>query len=463
MGGDVIAAVSTPRGRGGVAMIRISGDGAIECASRMFVPAGSTPLTATRHATARYGRIIMPHGGEVIDDGVCVIYRAPHSFTGEDTSEITCHGGVLVTARVLEAAFAAGARPAEAGEFTRRAFLSGKITLSQAEATGRLIEAKTDSQLKLSSSTARGALSAEVSDIYSSLRSLVARTYVTIDYPEEDLADITPDELRAGAVAAAERLRRLCASYKTGRAVTDGVETVICGRPNAGKSTLFNLFAGEGSAIVTDIAGTTRDTLRADVAAGRVLLHLYDTAGLRDDGVEDPIERIGVSRAREKISTAELIIAVYDATEKPGDGDSELLNVSAPAKIAVINKADVASDENISAYKALAKAADTPAIVMSASKGDGFDELVAEIERIFTDTEIDLTSDAVLATARQFHEAKGALDRVMGAIAAIDNGLPTDIAAGELEGALAHLASLDGREVTEEIVNEIFSKFCVGK
>ena len=184
---------------------------------------------------------------------------------------------------------------------------------------------------------------------------------------------------------------------------------------------------------------------------------------MRVDNVDDPIERIGVSRAREKISAAELIIAVFDATEKPSDADSELLKATVPVKIAVINKADAAPDENISAYKALADDADTPAIVMSAAKGDGFDELVAEIERIFTDTEIDLSSDAVLATARQFHEAKGALVRVMGAIAALDSGLPTDIAAGELEGALTHLASLDGREVTEEIVSEIFSKFCVGK
>ena len=456
---DPIAAVSTPRGVGGVAMIRISGEGAVVCADRIFKPSSGMPLTDAAHARAYHGNI--KRGGVTIDDGMATVFYAPHSYTGEDTVEITCHGGVLITNEVLAAALEAGARPAEAGEFTRWAFVSGKLSLSEAEAVGELIHAKTSAQLALSAPGARRSLSSAADSLCSRLTELIARVAVRIDYPEEDLADIDEAELLSETVSLCGELDALRATYRTGRAVFEGIDTVICGRPNAGKSTLYNLFTGEDTAIVTDTPGTTRDTLTADVSAGTVLLHLSDTAGIRE--TEDKIEAIGVSRARDRIGTAELLITVHDSSVPPTDEDIEILSSPVTVKLAVINKTDLNDSAFAADYESLAHRAGAKPILCALSERRGFDELVSAINYAFTDGELRLGTDAVITSARQSAEAEAAHASLLSAADALQAGLPVDIAVSELEAALSALSRLDGREVADEVISEIFSKFCVGK
>lgn len=457
---DTIAAVSTPRGTGGIAVLRVSGGDAVKICSRVFRPASRRPLDEIPHASAVYGAILRAPDGDTLDHGIATVFRAPRSYTGEDTVEISCHGGALLTEYVLAAILSAGARQAEAGEFTRRAFASGKLTLSEAEAVGNLIHAKTGAQIDAAAPTLSPAI-AEIADL---LTSLIARASVVVDYPDEDLADISPDELRRCASDAALRLQKLQATYRTGRAVVEGVVTVICGRPNAGKSTLYNLFAGEDAAIVTDIAGTTRDTLTRDVAAGRVLLRLSDTAGIRD--ARDSIESIGVERARARIADAELLIAVHDAHLPPDDVDREILFSSARVKIAVINKLDdpdSAGGEVAAEYRALAESAGAIPVDASLISGRGFDQIVAAIECSLTDGSLVLGHDAIVTNARQAAQIGEALDGVDSAVDALDAGAPVDIAVCELQRALDALLRLDGRQAADEVLDEIFSKFCVGK
>lgn len=456
---DTIAAVSTPRGVGGVSLIRISGADAILVSARVFFPASGRNLTDVPHSTAVYGRII--EDGVNIDDGIATVFYAPKSFTGENTVEITCHGGVYVTGRVLSAVLAAGARPALPGEFTRRAFISGKLSLSEAEAVGDLLYAKTEGQMLLAGSASASLLSGKVEKISNALTYLIARVSVTIDYPEEDLSDIGTDELRERISALLGEVKSLVSSYKTGRAVTEGINAVITGRPNAGKSTLYNLLLGEDAAIVTDIAGTTRDTLSADVAAGKVMLRLSDTAGIRS--TDDLIESIGVDRAKERASNAELLIAVFDSTSAPTDEDREIIKLGGAVKLAIINKTDIAVADFVREYEKIADEAGAYVIYASLKNGKGRDELIERIEAEFTDPKIELGRDAVVANARQAAEARCAFESLTSALDTLDAGLPVDIVSGELEEALSALMRLDGREVTDVIIGEIFSKFCVGK
>lgn len=456
---DTITAISTPRGVGGVALIRISGADAVNVASRVFFPASGRNLTEIPHSTAVYGRI--REQKTEIDDGIATVFYAPRSFTGENTVEITCHGGVYVTGRVLSAVIGAGARPALPGEFTRRAFLSGKLSLSEAEAVGDLLYAKTEGQMLLSGSASSSRLSDKVEKISRSLTSLIARVSVTIDYPEEDLSDIGDDELRDGISEISRAVGELVASYKTGRAVSEGINAVITGRPNAGKSTLYNLLLGEDAAIVTDIAGTTRDTLTSEVAAGKVLLRLSDTAGIRR--TDDVIESIGVDRAREKAASAELLIALFDATSAPTEEDREIASAGGKVKIAIINKTDAAVEKYVAEYENIAHESGADVIFASLRNGEGREKLIGLIESAFTDPSFELGRDAVIANARQAAEARAASESLDSALTALDAGLPVDIVSGELESALSALMRLDGREVTDTVIGEIFAKFCVGK
>lgn len=456
---DTIAAISTPRGIGGVAVIRISGGDAVSVADRVFFPASGKKLSEYPHAAAVYGKI--KDTDVTVDDGIATVFRAPRSYTGENTVEISCHGGVYVTNRVLTTVFAAGARPALPGEFTRRAFLSGKLSLSEAEAVGDLLYAKTEGQLLLSGTESSEKLNTAAKNIARDLTDLIARISVSIDYPEEDLADISTDEVRELCCHISADINALLSTYRTGRAVSHGIDAVICGRPNAGKSTLYNLLLGEDAAIVTDIAGTTRDTLTADVAAGKVLLRLSDTAGIRD--TDDKIESIGVDKARRKAATAELLIALFDATAAPTAEDHTLFDGAAAVKLAVINKTDAADSGFVAEYEAIAASAGADVIHASLITGKGRDELVTAIENAFTDPKIELGRDAVIANARQAAEARSAADAVASAVDTIDSGIPIDITSGELSEALAAIMRLDGRNVTDEVIGAIFSKFCVGK
>ncbi|MBQ7320741.1 MAG: tRNA uridine-5-carboxymethylaminomethyl(34) synthesis GTPase MnmE [Clostridia bacterium] len=462
---DTIAAISTPHGKGGVAVIRISGTDAIPIAERVFRPKNGKTLSELSPNMTVYGDICMPSTDgtppQTIDDGMAVCFHAPRSFTGENTVEISCHGGILISAQVLSACLAAGARQAEAGEYTRRAFINGKLTLSEAEALGSLLDAKTEGQLLLSRNGMSGKLSGRLLNIYDRLCEIVTSVYARIDFPDEDLAELTPEEIHERLCAVQNELKQLCATYSFGHAVCEGIRTVICGRTNAGKSSLYNQLVGREAAIVTDIAGTTRDLLEETVTVGHVMLRLCDTAGLRDS--DDPVERIGISRAKEQLSQAECILAVFDRSVPLTEEDTSLLARLRAATVPVLlilNKCDLppAWDE-----KLLGGFAAERILRVSTLRDEGIDALRERIQRMFWDGTLDLRSDAVVANARQYAALSRALEHVHAALTAAEASFSADISCVDLELAMSALAEVDGRAVTEDIVAQIFSHFCVGK
>ena len=415
------------------------------------------PLSELESRRAAYGDVIFE--GEPIDDAIITIFRAPHSYTGEDTVEISCHGGILLTQTVLASLFAAGAKQAEAGEFTRRALLSGRLSLTEAEAIGSLLEAKSHASIRLSAATSRTRLSQELKSLRESLLDLISSLYAKIDYPEEDLSDMTGEQILSSLSDMIARADALLATYRTGRAVTEGIPTVLCGAPNVGKSALYNALCGEELAIVTEHAGTTRDVLSATVPLGKVMLRLYDTAGLRD--TLDPVERIGVDRSRSKMDEAELLLAVFDSSRPLTDEERAFLShLKGSGKCVVVlqNKTDISHPMPSKEF------ADFEHVLsISAKTGVGLEALTALIERLFTDEKIRLGEDAVIASARQFAALSEARSALVRAQDAFRMGLYADIASSELELALAAFAELDGRTVSDEIISEIFRRFCVGK
>jgi len=453
---EPIAAISTPYGRGGIAVIRMSGEGVLSLADTIFKPSGGKPLSELAGGRTAYGAIL--HDGSPIDDGIAAVFRAPHSFTGEDTVEISCHGGILLTERVLEASLLAGCRMAEAGEFTKRAFLNGKISLSQAEAVIGLIDAASEEQLKLSSAMSRGVLHGKVRDLADELTELIASVYAYIDYPDEDLTNMTVEELTTRALHLRDELSYLAASYRTGRAVNEGIPTVIAGKPNTGKSSILNRLLGRERAIVTAIAGTTRDTVEETAAVGRVTLRLCDTAGLRE--TEDVVEKIGVEKSREKLQEAGLVLAVFDGS-RPLDEDDRafierLLALKGCEILPILNKSDL-GDAVVSL-----PFVETP-LAVSAVTGEGFAELEKRISALYVSEKLDYNTTPILSSARQYAAAKQAEEHLASACEALSAGFTQDVAGMDLELALAALHELDGRGVTEEITDRIFSRFCVGK
>ena len=455
--GETVAAASTPPGKGGVALIRVSGTDAFAIADRVFRPRCGRALSQIAPRMQTYGDIF--YENEPIDDGMAVRFTAPHSYTGEDTVEITCHGGVRLTSLVLTALIAAGARAAQAGEFTRRAFLNGRLTLTDAEAIGNLLEAGSLGQIRLSRKSARTRLSQSVDAIRASLVSLMSSLYARIDYPDEDLGELGDAELLSVMQAQREAMDALLSTYRTGHAVVEGVRTVLCGKPNTGKSTLFNRLVGEDAAIVTDVAGTTRDVLEHTAAVGSVLLRLCDTAGLHDS--TDPVERIGIDRARARLGEAELILAVFDGSRPMDAEDAALLDtlrtLDVP-RIAILNKADLgtAASEHALSYG-------FEAVLPLCARDGELSALTAVIERLFTEERLLAGECAVLTGERQHGTLLRARELLDAAIDALLGGMPADAVSSDLQRAIGALSELDGREVSEQIVADIFSKFCVGK
>lgn len=450
-----IAAISTAKGKGGVAIIRISGDDALSVAKKMMKLRADT----IEPRKAYYGEIL--RDGDVIDDGILTYFKAPASFTGEDVCEIACHGGIYVTGAVLESALSSGASLAGAGEFTKRAYINGKLTLSRAEAIGQVIDARTDSQLKLSSSQARGILSDKIDEIREKILDSISHAYATIDYPDEDITEADASEINSCLDFVITSLDLLKRSYRTGRAVCEGVRTAIIGKPNAGKSSVYNMLLGEDLAIVTDIAGTTRDVIEHTASIGGVTLNLADTAGIHS--TTDTVEKIGVERAKSKIESSELLLCVFDSSEKETSEDEFILEcASGKTAIALINK----TDKECKLSPEFLQKIDTgcqKVIFTSAKTGGGRDELAAVLSDMYCLGEIDLSNDAVIANARQFSSVAVALEKALEAKDALLLGQTPDIICFSLEAALSELNMIDRREVSEEVVSAIFSRFCVGK
>ncbi len=452
-----IAALSTPPGKGGVALIRISGEDAVAVAERVFRAKNGSAVSMLPSRYAAYGDLYFE--GEPVDDVLLTVFRAPASYTGEDTVEITCHGGALITSAILSALYAAGAHPAAKGEFTRRAHAAGKITLSEAEAIGELLDAKSMAQIKLFKRDSRSKLSQALASLYDEIADLLSSLCAKIDYPDEDLAELSTEEILARTESAEARARRLLSTYKTGRAVTEGIKTVLLGKPNTGKSSLYNLLCGRDAAIVTELAGTTRDLLESTVPLGRVLLRLTDTAGVRE--TDNPVEKIGVSRAKEAAAEASLVLALFD-TSSPFDGEDEellsFLDTLSGEKIILLNKSDLPQKWDASR---LAKHA-SHILPFSAKVGD-LSALSALVDRLFTDGDIRLGEDAVLFSARSHAALLRGCECLSTAAEALRAGFAIDAALTDLEGALSAFAETDGRGVSDDVVAGIFGKFCVGK
>ncbi len=461
---DTIAAISTPPGKGGVAVIRISGEDAASVASRVFVGKSGAPVSRFSPRTAIYGKIVSD--GETLDDVILTYFKAPASYTGEDTVEISCHGGVLVTSEVLRAVLTAGARCAEAGEFTRRAFINGRLSLTEAEAIGTLLSAESLEQLRLASEPSRKKTNDSMAAIRESLVGIMSSIYARIDYPDEDLGDYTDEELLRALYNIKEELSSLIATYKTGKAICEGIRAVIIGSPNAGKSSLYNLLVGKEAAIVTSIAGTTRDLLTESVSLGRVMLRLTDTAGIRE--ACDEVEAIGVCRAKERAADAELLIALFDASHAPTDSDREimaLITESRAARIVLFNKSDLGiSPEWEGVRKELAKTVDFLLDVsIKHDTGTTVSEITRCVERLFTDEKIKVGESPILFTARLHAKVARATEFVTEAYISLLGGHSQDTVSSDIERALAALTDSDAREVNEDVVSDIFSKFCVGK
>jgi tRNA modification GTPase len=382
--------------------------------------------------------------------------------------EISCHGGTLITRTVLEALLAAGATTAEAGEFTRRAFINGKLSLSEAEAIGTLLEATSTEQIRLSASPARARLNDAIDSIRRDLTGLMSSIYARIDYPDEDLGEFTDEESKDTLIRIRESLKRLIDTYRTGRAINEGISTVICGKPNVGKSTLYNLLIGEDAAIVTDVAGTTRDILERTVPLGRVTLRITDTAGVRSGDEVGTVEKIGIGRSKDKILTSELILAVFDLSREMDESDRELIEEISKAqgyKICVLNKCDLVGDEPTFDTSLLPHGIFGEVVSISADKDNSgaISTLAKLINRLFTDEKISCGQDAIVSSARQHASLIRAMSFINTAIEAFEMGLPQDAASSDIEMAIGAISELDGRAVSDAVVGDIFSKFCVGK
>lgn len=450
-----IAAIATPNAPGGIAVIRISGERAFEVAEKIFVPAGDKKVADMRGYTCAYGEAF--DGEERLDDCILTVFRAPHSFTGEDTAEISCHGGIYVTRRILRAALANGAVMAQAGEFTKRAFLNGKIDLTQAESVMDIISAKGERELKMAENIREGAAYKAVRKISDRLMNMLGSLAAWTDYPDEDIPEVEPETIRTELENIRAELESLIRNYDSGRILREGVSTVIVGRPNVGKSTLFNALSGCERSIVTDIAGTTRDAVEETVKLGDVTLRLMDTAGIRE--TSDKIEEIGVNIAQKAIESAELVIAVFDGSEKMSDDDVNIINkINFNNSVAVVNKNDLSTVIDITELEKYFK----HIVYLSAKENSGTDELCACIEDIFRLNE-PFFNDVTVANERQKKCVDVCLENVEKAVEAIECGEMLDAVNVLIDYAEQSLLELIGEKITDAVVDEVFSRFCVGK
>lgn len=452
---NTIAAISTAQGEGGIGVIRISGESAIKIADKIFKNINNKKLTDMKGYTAAFGKVIF--GGEEIDEAVALVFRAPHSYTGENVVELSCHGGVYVTARVLRAALDSGARPAEPGEFTKRAFLNGKMDLTEAEAVADIISARSKSAARAALCVKDGALRAKLDDIKNDLLNLASHLSAWADYPEEDIAEVTDDMIFDACDKAISSLSHLLDTYDSGQAVKEGIDTVIAGRPNVGKSTLMNLLSGSERSIVTDIPGTTRDVVEDTVLVGDVILRLSDTAGLRS--TSDEVEKIGVEKARKRLEQCGLLLAVLDNSRELNDEDFSLLKEAKNVPtIVIINKTDLVGKLDTD------KIADycDNIIKVSAASGEGKEEIISAVRKIAGTDKLN-PSEGILSNERQRTAVVNALRSVTEAKESLKNGMTYDAVTVSLEEAISAVLELTGERVSEEIVDRVFHNFCVGK
>jgi tRNA modification GTPase len=458
---DTIAAISTPYGIGGIGIIRISGENAFEIVKKIF--SGKTPFEKIKSHSIRYGKIIDPESGETIDEVLVSKMQKPNTFTREDVVEINCHGGTLVLKRILELVVKQGARLAEPGEFTKRAFLNGRIDLSQAEAVIDLINSKTGESSRAAVDQLEGKLSKKVKEARQKLIELIAHIEVTVDYPEHDIEEVTGENVHKELVCIKEMLGRIVEGFDKGRIIREGINAVIVGRPNVGKSSLLNELSGKTRAIVTDIPGTTRDIIEEYININGIPVRVIDTAGIRE--TEDIVEKIGVESARKAIEKADLIIMMMDAKDGIRNEDISLLNMIKHKKhIIVFNKMDLIDDgAGADPIEGLPDEEKENVVKTSLKEDFGIDHLQEEITRLFMKGGINPNSEYLVTNIRHKDAIDKALDSINEALKAFESKMPLDLVTIDIKNAAEFLGQITGESVSEDVMHEIFSRFCLGK
>ena len=455
---DTIAAISSAAGNSGIGIIRVSGDEAIEVVDKIFRPANKNKKLANVEShTVHYGHIM--DGDKTLDQVLVIVMKNPHSYTGEDTVEIDCHGGMLILKKVLDLVLKNGARTAEPGEFTKRAFLNGRIDLSQAEAVMDLINSKNDFALNSSIEQLKGGVSDAIKDIRKDIIYHIAFIESALDDPEHISLDGYDEEITEMLNENINKISKLVNSFDNGRIMKEGIKTVILGKPNAGKSSILNLMLGEDRAIVTDIEGTTRDTLEENINFNGLSLKIIDTAGIRD--TEDLVERIGVNKAKEIAKEGDLIIYVVDGSRELDDNDREIIKlINDKQAIILVNKSDMDTVINIDELK---KDSNRDVILFSAKNGEGMDQLEEEIRNMFYSGKVTYNDQVYITNARHKEALENALESLKQVKNSVDAGMPEDFYSIDLMDAYTDLGLIIGESVEDDLVNEIFSKFCMGK
>lgn len=451
---QTIAAIATPAAAGGISVIRISGSDALTIADRVFSAKNGIPLSGRRGYTAAFGDVV--HHGEVLDEAVATVFNEPHSYTGENVVELSCHGGLYLTQEILRVILENGARLAEAGEFTKRAFLNGKMSLSQAEAVMDLIGAQGREAARAAHTQLSGALSRQITAVKDALLRLAGHLSAWVDYPEEEIPEVDEKEILLTAGEASKTLRTLLSQFDTGKLIREGIDTVIVGKPNVGKSTLMNLLSRCERSIVTDVAGTTRDIVEETVRLGQLVLRVADTAGIRE--TEDVVEQIGVSLAKRRMQEASLVLAVFDGSSEWSPEDEKILPAALQPSIAVVNKSDLPTVTNLEKIRR----AFSHMVVLSATDPESLAILEKEIRETLNLSEIDPFAP-MLSNERQRLCAMRAADLLEQAQTAVKAGVTFDAVTVLIEEAIDALLELTGERTTDAVVDAVFANFCVGK
>lgn len=453
-----IVAISTASGNGGIGIIRLSGRQTFDIIDKIFIPKNKSK--DIKGYTMKYGNIVNPKNNEIIDEVLVSYFVAPKSYTTENMCEINSHGGTVVEKRILELCLENGSELAEPGEFTKRAFLNGRIDLSQAEGIIDLINSKTEMEAKESINQLEGNLSKKIKNIEQKMLDIMVNIEVTIDYPEYDVEEVTNSEALKKLNEIHNLLNELENSFNKGKIIKDGIKTVIIGKPNAGKSSLLNSLLKEDRAIVSDIAGTTRDTIEEYLNIDGIPLKLIDTAGIRD--TENTIEKIGVEKSKKLVNDADLIIAIFDISGSLDEDDRKIIELIRDKKaIILLNKVDVLKNNN--KMEEEIKKLNKPVIKISAKEEIGFENLYSEIKKMFELNEISSNNEILITNERHKNQIIKAKQNILNAIETVKNNTPVDIISIYINQAMEDLGEITGVNVSENIINEIFAKFCLGK